>query len=421
MTMIPANAREPSLELPTTAPILRITAGAGSAGQKTWNIRRPVTLIGARRPAHIVVHDRDVSKAHCVIINTGSDVLIKDLHTALGTRRNGMTVELALLEDGDVIQVGNTRIQVAIRVPDGGQSDSDCGEKFVEPTQFAEPVRFALKHTDLTWSVRDAVALIGRHEQAEVRLDHPDVSTRHAVLFRLGDQPALYDLGSRTGTTVGGQPLLASLLRDGDLAGIGPCLLQLGTSLAPPSLDAEHSGGNGSTPAVRVCEGLVVDSRIPDVSSGSFDDIERELGALQANIAGAWTRLNEWESKLREDDAKPEEQERDLDRWEAELEAKDAALRGQLHDLTQYAQEIADREKQLAESLAQVRREQEKLTLEQVQLVEREDDVARRSAELQRREHVLAQRWARLLAANCPHCAKPIRIGQEAAPGPLPV
>ncbi len=52
------QVREQTVELPSTAPLVRITAGFGSAGQKTWNLRRPVTLLGARRPAHIVLHDR---------------------------------------------------------------------------------------------------------------------------------------------------------------------------------------------------------------------------------------------------------------------------------------------------------------------------------------------------------------------------
>ncbi|MBI4718161.1 MAG: hypothetical protein HY763_10180 [Planctomycetes bacterium] len=67
-TTLPIDRHE--LELPATAPFVRITAGVGSASQKTWNIRRPVTLIGSTRPAHIVLHDRDVSNAHCVIVNT---------------------------------------------------------------------------------------------------------------------------------------------------------------------------------------------------------------------------------------------------------------------------------------------------------------------------------------------------------------
>ncbi len=84
----------PTWELPSEAPRVRITAGVGSAAQKTWNIRRPVTLIGSKRPAHIVLHDRDISPAHCVIINTGVDVLLKDLYTHSGTLCDDSRVDL---------------------------------------------------------------------------------------------------------------------------------------------------------------------------------------------------------------------------------------------------------------------------------------------------------------------------------------
>ncbi|MEK7757552.1 MAG: FHA domain-containing protein, partial [Planctomycetota bacterium] len=139
--------RELTVELPTDAPLIRITTGMGSAGQKTWNLRRPVTVIGSRRPAHIVLHDEDMSNAHCVIVNTGTEVLLKDLHTSSGTQLNKTRVNLAVLADGDVITLGDTTIQVAIQVPDGGSDDSGFGMKFADPTKFPGPVSLHLIHT----------------------------------------------------------------------------------------------------------------------------------------------------------------------------------------------------------------------------------------------------------------------------------
>src|SRR3989304_5845850 len=160
--------RELTVELPPEAPLIRVTAGAGSAGQKTWNLRRPVTVIGSRRPAHIVLHDEDISNAHCVIVNTGTEVLLKDLHTSSGTQLNKTRVNLAVLADGDVITLGDTTIQVAIQVPDSGMDDSGCGLKFADPTKFPGLVSMNLIHTDKHWSIEDAVALIGRHDDATV-------------------------------------------------------------------------------------------------------------------------------------------------------------------------------------------------------------------------------------------------------------
>src|SRR4051812_44129602 len=53
-------------------------------------------------------------------------------------------------------------------------------------------------------------ALIGKEPQCRVRLDHPAVSRRHAVLEVRGDEWFLTDLGSRNGTFVNGQRLEGS-------------------------------------------------------------------------------------------------------------------------------------------------------------------------------------------------------------------
>ena len=107
--------RDELLTLPEGAPRVRITAGLGTASQKSWYLRRPVTLIGSRRRAFIVLHGEAVAKAHCVIVNTGSVVLLKDLHTEAGTLCNSKGVDLIVLRDGDLVQIGSTLIQVAIQ------------------------------------------------------------------------------------------------------------------------------------------------------------------------------------------------------------------------------------------------------------------------------------------------------------------
>ncbi|MDO8630680.1 MAG: FHA domain-containing protein [Phycisphaerales bacterium] len=213
---------ECGIELPASAPQIRVTAGYGSAGQKTWNLRRPVTLVGSKRPAHIVLHGRDISVAHCAIINTGADVLLFDLHTSSGTYCNKDRVCLAALKDGDVITIGDTKIQVAIRMPTGDADDSGCGEEFVEPTRFRNPLMLSLIHTDKQWKVEEAAVLIGRHDHAAIRLDNPEISMRHAILFRFGGGPVLFDLGSRSGVWVNGQRCEISMLVDGDRLTIGP-------------------------------------------------------------------------------------------------------------------------------------------------------------------------------------------------------
>jgi len=439
------------LELPVSAPQVRVTAGVGSAHQKTWNLRRPVTVIGSARPAHIILHDNDVSKAHCVIVNTGHEVLLKDLYTSSGTFCNKDRVDLVALQDGDVLTVGTTRIQIAINTAECEKDDSGCGMEFVEPTKFPRPLLVRLDPTDTTWKLEDAVALIGRHASATIRLDHVDTSTRHAILFRFGDDTGVFDLGSRSGIVVNGAACSGAVIRAGDRLAIGPCTLavgflekpvvQLAADPAPGTVNGVPTNGM-ACPETPGATGIGVERpdaalqvppmpvRPPSVvlgqprpaapDSGAQRDtgsalahIESELSALQRNISDSWDRLNRWQEQLRQDAQKLNSRDADLDARARELDAKDAALRGQLHDLTRFHEQITAREQELAAELARIQNENDKLTGAQADLMRREGDLARRNDELQRREHVLAQRWARLLAAACPHCGKPVRPANE--------
>ena len=153
------QVRDQTLQLPATAPLVRVTAGIGSAGQKTWNLRRPVTLIGAKRPAHILLHDAQISNAHCVLVNTGSELLLKDLKTSDGTYCNEERIDLVVLKDGDVIRMGSTNIQVAIQLPEGRPDDSGCGLSYADPTEFALPLDVQLMYTEMKWTIEPAVAI----------------------------------------------------------------------------------------------------------------------------------------------------------------------------------------------------------------------------------------------------------------------
>ncbi len=65
--------------------------------------------------------------------------------------------------------------------------------------------------------------LIGRSESADIRIDHPSISRRHAVLH-CSLTPSIEDLGSANGTRVGERTL-----RRGDRVAVGPGdVLELG-------------------------------------------------------------------------------------------------------------------------------------------------------------------------------------------------
>ena len=66
-----------------------------------------------------------------------------------------------------------------------------------------------------------AVTRIGRGVSADVHLDHPTVSRRHALVVRRGDALVLLDDRSMNGTWLNGERIGEAVLSDGDRIQLG--------------------------------------------------------------------------------------------------------------------------------------------------------------------------------------------------------
>jgi DNA-binding winged helix-turn-helix (wHTH) protein len=72
----------------------------------------------------------------------------------------------------------------------------------------------------------DGDNVIGRDPEVNVQLDYATVSRRHARIVVTGTRTMLEDLGSKNGTTIGGEKLAAAVeLRNGDRFACGQVLL----------------------------------------------------------------------------------------------------------------------------------------------------------------------------------------------------
>ncbi len=418
MTQQSSSPQVSVLELPATAPRIRITAGVGSATQKTWNLRRPVTVIGSHRPAHIVLHDRDISPAHCLIINTGGAVLLKDLHTRCGTVCNNARIETTELHDGDVITVGNMKIQVAVQYADTAEEDDEAAMD--DPTLLPFTASIGLIHTDQSWKIRESAALIGKHPNAAIHLDHQDVARRHAVVFRFCNGAAVFDLCGGRGLTVNGRINAGAQLQNGDRVTIGPFGLQVdlppeaAMAASPPagaSATPEASGAHfipvaptakvGGT-AARAIE--LPEERDPVLEISSLSS---KLDALRAQITDSWGKLNSWPAPKPTEEAGPlGKANSEGATREGDLEARDAMIRGQLHDIQRYHEQLAEREREMHQQLVALQLREQALAETQTACAQKEAEFARTHEELSRREHVVAQRWSRLMTSKCPHCGE---------------
>jgi pSer/pThr/pTyr-binding forkhead associated (FHA) protein len=410
------------LQLPETAPQLRITTGLGTATEKSWNIKRPVTLIGARRPAHIVLHDRKISAAHCVIINDGTHVFVKDLYSRNATFCNGARVDLAPLFNGDVLIVNGINIQVSINTGDHESQETDAEPDRSIRMVYDVPVEIGLVHTHQRWLLREGVTLVGTHEAAPLQLEHEDISRRHAIIFKFDHRPAVFDLGGPGGLRINGRLCTLGPLKDGDRFSIGPYRLQvtyaraeLGTKLLPTTTSERSSLSDLFHPfeADQQSESIHIASPFARLAAerGATSPeqlIEAKLDEVAEGIYDSWGKLDTLQTQLLSEATHLGVQEKDLGEREAELDSLDAALRGQLHDIERLEEELKTREREIHQKSRKLDLDNADLAGRASAVAEREAEATKRSEELSRREHVFAQRWSRLKGCSCPHCGKTI-------------
>jgi len=75
--------------------------------------------------------------------------------------------------------------------------------------------------------VGETALVIGRLPEVDLVLEDPNVSRRHAEIYRSGQEVVLRDLGSTNGTKVNGSPVSTVTLADGDEIIIGATRLTL--------------------------------------------------------------------------------------------------------------------------------------------------------------------------------------------------
>ena len=84
--------------------------------------------------------------------------------------------------------------------------------------------------------LHDGDNVVGREPDAQVYLEHPSVSRRHAMISIQQNQVLLHDLESRNGTFLDGRRIDApSPIHDGAVIGAGPIALTFHVLAGPPS------------------------------------------------------------------------------------------------------------------------------------------------------------------------------------------
>ena len=97
---------------------------------------------------------------------------------------------------------------------------------------------------DRSLPLAEGTTILGRAEEAGIRFDLPGVSRRHARIDVEGDRVTVEDLGSRNGTFLRGERIIARApLADGDKMRLGPVTLTFRLT-SPESSTASMGGGD---------------------------------------------------------------------------------------------------------------------------------------------------------------------------------
>lgn len=179
--------------------------------------------IGSAAGNRVVVTDAGLSANHATFridAQRGISLLLEP--GSGGAHVNARPVkELALLRLGDVVSLN--RLQVLVRPDDERHIDRNVPgppTPMTDPAQRAAASRVVLRGIagafhGRTFSLLDPLT-IGRAANADIRLDEPGLSERHAALEQHSDRVVLRDLGSHEGSVVNGVTLKSAVLHPGD-------------------------------------------------------------------------------------------------------------------------------------------------------------------------------------------------------------
>lgn len=82
---------------------------------------------------------------------------------------------------------------------------------------------------------------VGRDEACQIRLDDTGVSKRHAMIYTLGNDDIVEDLGSTNGTLLNGQAITRHILQDHDIIEIGAYRIEYVNQRALKGMDFDKT------------------------------------------------------------------------------------------------------------------------------------------------------------------------------------
>lgn len=365
------EAERPLPTLPPDAPRARLRAPSANVACDT---SRPVTLIGGRRNCDLPLNIADVSKVHAAVINTGEAIVICDLRSRSGTFVNGKLIQTAQLTPGADLRIGPVPVTVEFEQAAAGM-----------PSTAGASAPLIVQSGNRAIEITGLAAVIGRRDNCEVVLDNPDVSLAHALLFKVGGVPCVYDLGSRSGTMLNGRRVTLAWLVDEDVLEIG------GEKLVIRWLGVTVQSGQKSGPAgARLASAAV--GNLPRMDALLAAATELGLPDLEPTIAALYTAIGAARSRLDQRGGEIDQREAALAKREQQLQARHDALEDLDADVRRRETDLGARQRSLEEKLCALDERERAVHAQELALVEQENALRRQRGEVEKlASHASAQ------------------------------
>jgi len=103
---------------------IRFDVYRGDELLRTETFHELIIKIGRATSSHLYLDDDDASRLHAMVeVAAPNEVYIVDLGSRAGTYVNGARGEKTLLQDGDEIRIGETRMRIGLGVTTGATGD----------------------------------------------------------------------------------------------------------------------------------------------------------------------------------------------------------------------------------------------------------------------------------------------------------
>lgn len=185
-------------------------------------------LVGRDPTCDLTIDEKRISRRHASFLFKHELLFVRDQQSVNGTFVNDQRVDIAELKVGDKVRFDREEYQVErVERPKQAVAESLAqGRVLLDRVKRPAEQGYALFGQSepvqgRTFALQGEECSVGRGEGADIVIQAPVVSSRHAVLRRRGIAWMVVDNQSSNGTRVNGQPVDKAVLRPGDSVSFG--------------------------------------------------------------------------------------------------------------------------------------------------------------------------------------------------------